>query len=146
MLGLQITGHNADQVLNRGANIAINCTTDLSVTTIVWLDEGMRVLNNASESPLILLLAEVSETHKYTCIITSPFGNQSQSITVSVAQLVSSPSSAVVGGTIVAVIFFLVLIAVGVIIIVTVIIRLVFALLLQLAYNFHVRSVHYDLA
>ena len=99
------------------------------------------MLNNTSESPLILLLAEVSETHEYTCIITSPFGNQSQSITVSVAQLVSSPSSAVVGGTIVGVIFFLVLIAVGVIIIVTAIIRLVLS---QLAYNFHAHSVHYD--
>jgi hypothetical protein len=117
----------------QGASAVINCTTDLAVTTIVWLDEGMRVLNNASESPLILFLAETTETQQYTCIITSPFGNQSQSIRVSVAQLESSPSSAVVGGTIVAAILFLLLIAAGVIIIVNVVIRLVFCFVISIS-------------
>ena len=121
--------------------MAINCTTDLSVTTIVWLDEEMRVLNNASESPLTLFLAEVTETHQYTCIITSPFGNQSQTITISVAQLVSSNSAAVVGGTIVAVIILLLLIVAGVIIIVNVIGRLVFYFAFSV--NIH-SSVYYD--
>ena len=124
-LGLQITGHNSDQVLNQGVTAAINCTTNLFVTTIAWLDEEMEVLNNASDSPLTLILAEVTKTQKYTCIITSPFGNQSKTITILVAQPVSSNSSAVVGGTVVAVIILLLLIAAGVVIIVNAIGRLV---------------------
>ena len=117
-LGLQVISHNSDQILDRGASIAINCTTDLSVITIAWLDEEMRVIKIASESPLTLFLAGVTETHEYTCIITSPFGNQSQTVTVSVAQLVSNSSAAVVGGTIVAVVFLLLLIAAGVIVVI----------------------------
>ena len=106
-------------------SVTINCTTDFSVITIAWLDEEMRVLKNASESPLTLFLAGVTETHEYTCIINSPFGNQSQTVTVSVAQLVSNSLAAVVGGTIIAVVFLLLLIIAGIIIIVNVIRRLV---------------------
>ena len=125
-LGLQITGYNnSDELLNQGASAAINCSTDLSVTTIVWLDEEMGVVNTSSESPLTLVLAEVTKTQQYTCIVISPFGNQSKSITILVAQPVSSNSSAVVGGAVVAVIILLLLIAAGVVIIVNAIGRLV---------------------
>ena len=96
-------------------------------------------MNTSSESPLTLVLAEVTKTLQYTCIVISPFGNQSKSITILVIQPVSSNSSAVVGGTVVAVIILLLLIAAGVVIIANAIGRLdcFFAFSICISCNVH---------
>ena len=75
------------------------------------------MLNYSNESNhLNLIINRVTETHhnaEYTCRVTSPFGNQTKSTTLHVAQQSSTTSLATVGGAVVAVMLILLLITVG---------------------------------
>ena len=67
---------------------SINCSTDLNVNTIEWLDSNGEVLASGNESPLTLNLTVTSDLHntEYTCRINSSIGTQEQSITLTVLQ------------------------------------------------------------
>ena len=67
---------------------SINCSTDLNVNTIEWLDSNGKVVTSGNESPLMLKLTVTSDLHntEYTCRINSSIGTQEQSITLTVLQ------------------------------------------------------------
>ena len=98
--------------------MSVNCTTDLAVTTLEWLDSGHRVLLNTSTDSYLVLTG--SHNTEYTCRATGPFGNQNKSVVL----LQSSPSnsSAVYGAT-VAALLVLVAIATAVIVVVVLVVK-----------------------
>ena len=104
-----------------GEILIINCTTDLAVTTIEWLDEDHKVLNYSNKSSyLYLVIDRISATHhnaKYSCRVISPFGNQTKSTTLLISAHKSSANAATTGGAIVAVLLSLLLLVVGVLLI-----------------------------
>jgi len=62
------------------------CSTDLDVTTIEWIRDGIAVANSSDQS-LTLLLDPVSADHhntQYTCRVTSPYGIQEQTVNITV--------------------------------------------------------------
>jgi len=66
--------------------VSIMCSTDLDVTTIEWIRDGITVANSASKS-LSLLLDPVSADHhntQYTCRVISPYGIQEETINITV--------------------------------------------------------------
>jgi len=62
------------------------CSTDLDVTTIEWITDGITVVNSTSQS-LTLLLDPVSADHhntQYTCRVSTPYGSQEKTINITV--------------------------------------------------------------
>jgi len=62
------------------------CSTDLDVTTIEWITDGITVVNSTSQS-LTLLLDPVSVDHhntQYTCRVSTPYGSQEKTINITV--------------------------------------------------------------
>ena len=87
------------------------------MTTIEWLDSDQNVLMmNLSEPHLTLVIDRVTESHhntEYTCRVTSPFGNQTKSTALHVAQHSSTDSPATIGGAVMAVLLILLLTVIG---------------------------------
>ena len=68
-----------------GSSATLNCTTDLAVDTIVWLDMKENVLANGNDSLLELTVIPMDINNlAYTCRVTSMFGVQNQTITLSI--------------------------------------------------------------
>ena len=66
--------------------VPIVCSTDLAVTTIEWIRDGVTVSNSSSRS-LTLLLDPVSAHHhntQYTCRVTGPYGVQEETVDITV--------------------------------------------------------------
>jgi len=62
------------------------CSTDLDVTTIEWITDGITVVNSTSQS-LTLLLEPVSADHhntQYACRVSTPYGSQEETINITV--------------------------------------------------------------
>ena len=80
--------------LTVGDTMSIVCSTDLDVTTIEWITDGVSdiatnnaTVDNSSSQSLTLVLDPVSNDHhniQYTCRVTTPYGVQeeTQNITV----------------------------------------------------------------
>ena len=74
--------------------VSIVCSTDLDVTTIEWITDGVSdiatnnaTVDNSSSQSLTLVLDPVSNDHhntQYTCRVTTPYGvlEETQNITV----------------------------------------------------------------
>jgi hypothetical protein len=102
-----------------GEALIINCTTDLAVTTIEWLNEDHEVLNYSNKSSQLYLVIDrittADHNSEYTCRVVSPFGNQTKSTTLLISAQKSSANAATIGGAIVAVLLILLLVVVGVV-------------------------------
>ena len=112
--GIQTTEVEKDIPLDK--TLFVNCTTDLALTIMSWLDSDGTILVNTSEPHLTLMIDKITKTHhntEYTCQVIGPFGNQTKSVTFLVAQQLSDKSSATIGGAVVAVLFIVLLIVVG---------------------------------
>lgn len=83
---MQITGH--EQPLIIGTAASINCTTDLDVTTIEWLNgTGTVIAMSSTGTALELEFDSVNSdlnNYEVTCRVTSPYGTQQQSVTLTV--------------------------------------------------------------
>ena len=92
--GIRITGHQP--VLAHGSPVSLNCTTDLAVDIMEWIDMKETTLNVGNDSMLELLdTPRDSGVATYTCKTTSIlFG--SQNITVNV-QILPKPESPTTG-------------------------------------------------
>ena len=97
--------------------MTLNCTTDLIVATIELLDgdgEVVAKLNDTGQH-LIYTIDEITEAYRnqrFICRSSSPFGNQTDSITLSVQTATTNLSPAVAGVT-VAILLVLLLITTG---------------------------------
>ena len=87
---IRVTGH--ESALPIGAPAVLNCTTDLAVSTIEWLDTRGKVLKSGTD-PLLGLMVNPSESLMYTCRIESDFGNQTLNVTLTVLPEASSVPS-----------------------------------------------------
>ena len=95
--------------------LSLNCTTDLALTSMEWLDSEGTVLANTSEQQLIWEISKITDAHhntKYICQVVGPFGDQNKSVTLLVAQPVARSSN--VGGVVAAVLFILLLLVAGI--------------------------------
>ena len=113
-----MSGHQT--VLSEGASTSLNCTTDLAVVIIEWLDAKGVVLANGTSDPLELTLPKTdTENIQFTCRIRSNFGVQNHTIILKVLsapqEIVSTAVSAVV-----IVIFVIVLLLVIIVIVIIV--------------------------
>lgn len=87
-----MTGH--ETAFPFGSTAAqLNCTTDLSVSTIEWLDTQGKVLKTGTDH-LLKLTANPTESLMYMCRIRGAFGNQTFNITLTVLPEESALSSA----------------------------------------------------
>ena len=111
--GIRITGN--ESVFSLGSLATLNCTTDLAVERIEWLDQKGLTVTNGTE-PFLELTTEAIKA-QFTCLVDNMFG--SQNITVSLKVLsdpLSSPLlSSAVSATIV--IFFIILLLTSVVLI-----------------------------
>ena len=71
--------------LTVGDTVSIVCSTDLDVTTIEWITDGITMSNSSNQS-LTLVLDPVSNDHHnmYTCRVTSPYGVQEKTVDITV--------------------------------------------------------------
>ena len=72
--------------LTVGDTASVVCSTDLDVTTIEWIRDGVSVSNSSGQS-LILVLDPVSVDHhntQYTCRVTGPYGVQEETVNITV--------------------------------------------------------------
>ena len=82
--GMQISSINMP--LPYGSTASIVCSTDLDVTTIEWIRDGVTVDTSRSQS-LTLVLDPVSADYhntQYTCRVTSPHGVQEKTVDITV--------------------------------------------------------------
>ena len=82
--GMQISSINMP--LPYGSTASIVCSTDLDVTTIEWIRDGVTVDTSRSQS-LTLVLDPVSADYhntQYTCRVTSPHGVQEKTMDITV--------------------------------------------------------------
>ena len=82
--------------LTVGDTVSIVCSTDLDVTTIEWIRDGITVdtlamnnatVDNTSSQSMTLVLDPVSADHhnsRYTCRVTSPYGVQEETVNITV--------------------------------------------------------------
>ena len=69
-----------------GSTASIVCSTDLDVTTIEWIRDGVSVDTSRSQS-LTLVLDPVCVDHhnaQYICRVTSPYGVQEKTVDITV--------------------------------------------------------------
>ena len=86
-------GHESS--LPYGSPVMLNCTTDLAVDTIQWLDMKGTVLANGNDSLLELTDIPVEVNNlAYTCRVTSMFGVHNKTVTLHIIPclLYTSPS------------------------------------------------------
>ena len=108
-----MTGH--ESAFPFGSTTAqLNCTTDLAVTTVEWLDAQGIVLEQGTD-PLLELTANPSESLMYTCRIMGEFGNQTMNVTLTVLPEESEIASAATFGAAIAAVLLAVLLVVIVI-------------------------------
>lgn len=82
---IQITGH--EHPLTPGSSVSLNCTTDLAVNTIEWVDNKQNILIKGSNPSLELTITVTDfENLAYTCRTRSHFGIQNKTITLSILQ------------------------------------------------------------
>ena len=82
--GIQVSSINMP--LSYGSTVSIVCSTDLDVTTIEWIRDGVTVDTSSSQS-LTLVLDPVSADYhntQYTCRVTSPHGVQEKTVDITV--------------------------------------------------------------
>ena len=84
-------GHESS--LPYGSPVMLNCTTDLAVDTIEWLDMKGTVLANGNDSLLELTDIPVEVNNlAYTCRVTSMFGVHNKTVTLHIIPgVMSSP-------------------------------------------------------
>ena len=77
--------------LTVGDTVPIVCSTDLNVTTIEWITDGITtdsiIGDNSSNQSLTLLLDPVSADHhniQYTCRVISPYGYGTEEETINI--------------------------------------------------------------
>jgi len=83
-LGLEIS--SVATPLTISDTVSIMCSTDLDVTTIKWIRDGITVASSSNQS-LILLLDPVSADHhnsQYRCRVTTPYGTLEKTINITV--------------------------------------------------------------
>jgi hypothetical protein len=108
--GIRVTGH--ESAFPYGSTTAqLNCTTDLAVSTVEWLDAKGKVLNHGTD-PLLELTANPSESLMYTCRISGEFGNQTMNVTLTVLPEESEIVSAAIFGAVIAAVLLAVLLVV----------------------------------
>ena len=73
-------------------SVTVNCTTDLPVTTIEWLDGNGTLMTSDTQSFLTIRIDKISTIQQITCIINSPFGNQNKSLTLSALLVLATNS------------------------------------------------------
>ena len=81
------------------SRLTINCSTDLAVTTLEWVDNDDQQLMNTTDSVAVLEIESITTEHHnlvYTCRAISPFGNQTKSVTILVTATL--PVAGIVGG------------------------------------------------
>ena len=111
---IRVTGH--ESAFPFGSTTAqLNCTTDLAVSTIEWLDAQGNVLKKGTH-PLLELTTNPSESLMYTCRIMGEFGNQTMNITLTVLPEESEISSTATFGAAIAAVLLAVLLVVVVIV------------------------------
>ena len=91
--GLQISPTQMSLTFND--TVSIMCSTDLDVTTIEWIADGITEASSNNQS-LTLLLDPVSADHhnsQYTCRVISPYGTQEEMINITVQCRQSNHSS-----------------------------------------------------
>ena len=121
MPGIRITGHKL--ALQYGTPATLNCTTDLAVSMIQWLDTQGKVIKNETNSLLELtdIPTETSDL-EYTCKVVGKFGNQTKTVSLNVLpEAVSSelvPGAASAAISVIAVLIIVLLAAFVIIIIV----------------------------
>ena len=77
--GIRITGH--ESALPLGSTASLNCTTDLAVDIIEWLDMNGLIVVSGMDSPLELAGVPVEASNlEYTCRVRSVFGSQRKTI------------------------------------------------------------------
>ena len=83
----------------------LNCTTDLAVDTIEWLDMTGTVLANGTDSLLELtdIPTEASDL-EYTCNVKNMFGSQSKTVILYIMPKTVSTSTVTVSGAVSAII------------------------------------------
>ena len=109
---IRVTGHESAFPFGTPA-AQLNCTTDLAVNLIEWLNAQGTVLKNGTDS-LLELTVTFSESLMYTCRIKGVFGNQTKNITLTVlpeASSVSPSAATAIITVIILVVLLLVLIA-----------------------------------
>ena len=111
--GIQTSEIEKDIPLDQ--HLSLNCTSDLALTSMAWLDSEGTVLVNTNEQQLILEISKITDAHhnaKYICQVVGPFGDQNKSVILLVAQPVARSSN--VGGVVAAVLFILLLLVAGI--------------------------------
>ena len=97
---MQIT--KPDLSLQHGFSTVLNCTTDLAVNTIEWLDVHGRVLANGTDLQLELRVTLSDSGHlTYICRIKSNYGSQNKTITLTISAAGASNVSINVSVTVV---------------------------------------------
>ena len=84
LLGLQISGYEDTLTVGKTANIS--CSSDLDITSIVWLDSDMIPVVESVTSDVrlqFLPVSTVSHGQRYTCRVYSPYGIQEKVVTIS---------------------------------------------------------------
>ena len=109
-----MTGH--ESAFPFGTTTAqLNCTTDLAVSRIEWLDAQGIALKKGTD-PLLELTTNPSESLMYTCRIMGEFGNQTMNVTLTVLPEESEISSTATFGAAIAAVLLAVLLVVVVIV------------------------------
>ena len=112
--GISVSGH--ETVLSEGVSTSLNCTTDLAVDTIEWLDAKGAVLANGTSDLLELMLPQTNtESIEYTCRIRSNFGVQNKTVTLTV---LSAPLDIQTAVSAVVVVILLVILLLAIVVIV----------------------------
>jgi preprotein translocase subunit SecF len=115
-IGIEImTSEDIENGLIPGKNLVLNCTTDLAVILIEWLDQDGNVMANSTElvATYMVEIADAHHNQQFICNIITPFGNQTRSVDLIVNNMVQSTSSSrLVTGAVVAVLFMLLFISI----------------------------------
>ena len=102
-----------------GDSLLINCTTDLAVISIELLDSSGYVLASGNGTHIIFEIAEVTKAHSnriYTCRTFGPFGNQTDTVPLTVQ--IANNEAIIAGATTCVLLIILLIITSGTILIV----------------------------
>lgn len=117
MTGIRVTGH--EHALVHKTPATLNCTTDLSVNTMQWLDVKGRVQKNGTDSFLELTdILTITKDLEYTCKVVSKYGSQAKTVTLTVIPQVVS--SSLVTGAASAAVSIIVMLAIVILIVATI--------------------------
>ncbi len=105
-----MTGH--ESAFPYGSTTAqLNCTTDLAVSTVEWLNAQGKVLNHGID-PLLELTVNPSESLMYTCRTSGEFGNQTINVTLTILSEEFEIASTTTFGAVIAAILLAILLVV----------------------------------